>query len=398
MNAQQRVQTAYAHLINRGLEPMKAAAIVGHLIEESGAFDPNVISGERRGDNGTAAYAPQLRGDRLQNYERYVAERGLNAGDLGNQLDFVLHEGRSGLDAGAARAMKQLDSSTNLRDATAAFSHYERPAGYTLKNPYGIDTFDKRLGHAQKTYGMFGQQQGQPAPQGQPSYPRPEQQASAVSQPYNLSPYLVSPDRQGHLDGIDDSFRNQLGQMVQSAPPEIRSEIKLLSGFRSEDRQRQLFDAAVKKYGSVAAARKWVAPPGKSQHNHGSAYDLRYGSDEAKKWVHANAEKFGLQFPMAHEPWHIEPMGARAKDGKRSPATSQAGGRGNPSNPSPPSGVYGLPATQSDQSTMPNNGYVPKNPLGDRPFQTAQMPASTFRAANYAPPPQDLVDPLGLYQ
>ena len=28
-------------------------------------------------------------------------------------------------------------------------------------------------------------------------------------------------------------------------------------------------------------------------------------------WVHANAGKYGMYFPMGHEPWHIEPVGTR---------------------------------------------------------------------------------------
>ena len=64
----------------------------------------------------------------------------------------------------------------------------------------------------------------------------------------------------------------------------------------------------MKKYGSAAKARKWVAPPGKSQHNHGNAADLRYANDAARKWAHENAARFGLHFRMGNEPWHIEPI------------------------------------------------------------------------------------------
>ena len=111
--------------------------------------------------------------------------------------------------------------------------------------------------------------------------------------------------------GLADPFEASLAAMFQAAPPEIQSQLRVASGYRSPERQAQLWEEALAKYGSEEAARKWVAPPGRSQHNHGNAVDLRYLDPVAQSWVHANAERFGLTFPMAHEPWHVEPMGAR---------------------------------------------------------------------------------------
>jgi len=118
-----------------------------------------------------------------------------------------------------------------------------------------------------------------------------------------------------HVDGLDDAFAERLHRMIEDAPEGIRSQLNILSGSRSNQRQAELYAEAVKKYGSPEAARKWVAPPGRSRHNHGSAGDMRYGSEDAKAWVHANAGRFGLRFPMAHEPWHIEPAEARGGSG-----------------------------------------------------------------------------------
>lgn len=55
-----------------------------------------------------------------------------------------------------------------------------------------------------------------------------------------------------------------------------------------------------------AGVTKWVAPPGSSNHQKGTATDLRYANEEAKQWAMANAAKYSLAFPMAHEPWHVE--------------------------------------------------------------------------------------------
>ena len=111
--------------------------------------------------------------------------------------------------------------------------------------------------------------------------------------------------------GLSPNFRSSLAQMLAAAPPEIQQNLRIASGFRSPDRQAQLWQQALAKYGSAEAARKWVAPPGRSKHNHGAAVDLKYLSPEATKWAHANAGQFGLRFPLGNENWHIEPIGAR---------------------------------------------------------------------------------------
>lgn len=122
----------------------------------------------------------------------------------------------------------------------------------------------------------------------------------------------------GHIEGMKDQFAVKLSKMIQDAPPEIQKGLGVFSGARSEERQTELYNAALKKYGSPAEARKWVAPPGKSRHNHGDAADLSYNGQslakappEVVKWVHDNAEKYGLSFPLGNENWHVEDADAR---------------------------------------------------------------------------------------
>lgn len=119
-----------------------------------------------------------------------------------------------------------------------------------------------------------------------------------------LSPYLTSDKDESHLD-FDQGFGSSLTPFLAAAG-DAGHNIQIYSGYRSPEHQGRLYDAALKKYGSEAAARKWVAPPGKSQHNHGGAADLRFGSDDARTWAHNNAVDFGLNFRMDYEPWHIE--------------------------------------------------------------------------------------------
>jgi LAS superfamily LD-carboxypeptidase LdcB len=71
------------------------------------------------------------------------------------------------------------------------------------------------------------------------------------------------------LEGLDPEFAHKLRAFMSSLPANIRTRVTLNSGYRSPERQAFLFDRAVRKYGSVEAARKWVAPPGKSMHNAG---------------------------------------------------------------------------------------------------------------------------------
>lgn len=124
--------------------------------------------------------------------------------------------------------------------------------------------------------------------------------------------------RPGDTSNLDDTFSEGLAGLIQSAPGDIGAGLQLGSAFRSVETQRGLWNNAVKRYGSPGAARKWVAPPGGSNHNHGKAVDLWWNGqrlDKAPKhvreWVHANAKNFGLHFPMGHEPWHVEPLGTR---------------------------------------------------------------------------------------
>lgn len=162
--------------------------------------------------------------------------------------------------------------------------------------------------------------------------------------------------RPDSITGLNPDFIRSLEAMLAGAPPEIQTALQITSGYRSPAVQQQLWNDALAKYGSPEAARKWVAPPGNSQHNHGYAVDLKFVNDAAKQWAHANAGQFGLAFPMGHEPWHVELAGVR-------------GGGGTPHNhaPAAPTPAAGAPAM-----TAMAGG--------------AGVPASPFAAAEPAPP------------
>lgn len=194
-----------------------------------------------------------------------------------------------------------------------------------------------------------------------------------------------------HIDGMQPELQDRLAYMMESAPPEIAADLGIFSGARSVQRQTELWNAALKKYGSVAEARKWVAPPPGvagskgSQHNHGRAADLSYKGKSLKNapqnvlnWVHENAEKFGLSFPLANEPWHIEVAEAR-------------GGKAQVTPPRRESGVITL-----DESFKPTDS-LGLYAGGDNPFaQAVTTPAATDPAkpAEQFGPPRSQVDQL----
>lgn len=117
--------------------------------------------------------------------------------------------------------------------------------------------------------------------------------------------------------GLEPAFESAIQALIAAS----HGSLYIVSGYRSVAEQQQLWDAAVKKYGSPEAAQKWVAPPGHSNHNRGLAVDL--GGDI--QLAHQLAAQFGLVFPMSWEPWHIEPLHARESSSPQAYTTPPPG-------------------------------------------------------------------------
>jgi hypothetical protein len=85
--------------------------------------------------------------------------------------------------------------------------------------------------------------------------------------------------------------------------------IRITSGFRTQQLQERLFNDAVKKYGSESEASKWVLPREVSNHPWGTAIDVNYPGDrKAVKWLEENGSAFGLCRVYENEWWHFEPV------------------------------------------------------------------------------------------
>lgn len=147
--------------------------------------------------------------------------------------------------------------------------------------------------------------------------------ADTPDQDFSALKAVTTNKRTDTIDGLNVEYASKLQSMVTAAQA-AGVKVGIFSGYRSEAKQAELYNKKVgdlmdqgqTKDQAMRGARRWVAPPGQSNHNHGEAVDLDYGGKAAKEWVHANAEKYGLYFPMAHEPWHIEMIGGRRQSTK----------------------------------------------------------------------------------
>ncbi|MCG8555394.1 MAG: D-alanyl-D-alanine carboxypeptidase family protein, partial [Proteobacteria bacterium] len=99
----------------------------------------------------------------------------------------------------------------------------------------------------------------------------------------------------------------------------VSRSLTLTSAYRSVARQTQLWnDALIDHNGNAAAARRFVAPPGSTEHHTGRAVDLvldpsigptnrqnvpALRNTPAYRWLQNNAGGFGFN-PYSSEPWH----------------------------------------------------------------------------------------------
>ena len=140
--------------------------------------------------------------------------------------------------------------------------------------------------------------------------------------PYAVGGAYVRPDS---FTRLDPQFATGVYGLTQAAHA-AGIPLQITSAYRSPELQAQLYASAVERYGSPQAARRWVAPPGRSQHNYGTAVDfalngslIRDPNSPAAQFIRNNAGQYGLSVPMDWEPWQVEPVGSR--DGSRPQAT-----------------------------------------------------------------------------
>jgi hypothetical protein len=196
-----------------GLSDFRAAAIVGHLVQESGLRPTGAV-----GDAGTAFGLAQWRHDRFDNLKRFAASKGKSWEDDRVQLDFIMHE-MATTEATAGRAFA---AAGTLEEATAAFMSFERPAGWTPKNPRGGHAWSQRLANAQAVLGGGGGVRA-PAPSGAPAAPSggikvlltgaagavPQKKAGTLAgDAYNSAAIEI------HVNRLDTAMRGQMDALA----------------------------------------------------------------------------------------------------------------------------------------------------------------------------------------
>jgi len=86
---------------------------------------------------------------------------------------------------------------------------------------------------------------------------------------------------------------------MQEAAARDDVELTIYSGFRTNERQAELYARWRRREGNMAA------PPGHSRHQSGQALDILLDED-SYRWLEKNARRFGFRRTVAGEPWHWE--------------------------------------------------------------------------------------------
>ena len=130
---------------------------------------------------------------------------------------------------------------------------------------------------------------------------------------------------QNYGNGLDATAYQAFLQLQADAAKAGHS-IPLVSGYRSYSYQAQLYDSYVARDGQAAADR-YSARPGHSEHQSGLAMDVgaidnNYGQTPAGQWLNAHCAEYGfiLRYPQGkesitgymYEPWHIRYVGSAA--------------------------------------------------------------------------------------
>lgn len=95
-------------------------------------------------------------------------------------------------------------------------------------------------------------------------------------------------------------------ERMRKAAAAVGVRIKVVSGFRTMDEQRHLFECY--QLGTCNNGN-YAEPPGYSKHQSGQALDLNTREAGVAGWLKAHGELYGFHATVANEPWHWEYTG-----------------------------------------------------------------------------------------
>jgi hypothetical protein len=134
------IAAALRFFLNSGYAAHQACGIVGNLIAESDMSTTLVD------DGGTSYGLAQWHLERWQTLKAFAKEKGKDQSDFRLQLEFIHHE----LQNFETLARDALKSAKDIREATLAFLHFERPRNYSETNPERSLHFSERFVHARE--------------------------------------------------------------------------------------------------------------------------------------------------------------------------------------------------------------------------------------------------------
>jgi hypothetical protein len=130
----------YNFFKNKGYTHHQVIGIIANLREETGGFNPNVVSGKVKGDSGKAVGLAQWHPDRQAKFSKKFG-RSLEGAPVAMQLEFIDYE----LKNHEKDAYNSLKNAKTVKDSTLAFGKYERYAGFdSHTSPSSV----RRLNHA----------------------------------------------------------------------------------------------------------------------------------------------------------------------------------------------------------------------------------------------------------
>lgn len=121
----------------------------------------------------------------------------------------------------------------------------------------------------------------------------------------------IGPDERVTLDDVTHPALANLDpallEAVRRAADEAADEgieFLITSGWRAPEYQARLLSDAVRDYGTLEEARRWVSTPETSLHVSGDAIDI--AGFDAPYWLSQHGAAYGLCQIYANERWHFE--------------------------------------------------------------------------------------------